>query len=96
MDDSTVPTPDAARHQWLLTKYSIPDMGDHTRAGGYLSQILERLATTRVLSVEDKQFLRDFLENSGWTKEPPPPKLPQWVIDGTASRYQEALRRLTV
>lgn len=59
MDDSTVPTPDAARHQWLLTKYSIPDMGDHTRAGGYLSQILERLATTRVLSVEDKQFLRD-------------------------------------
>ena len=43
----------------------------------------------------DKQFLRDFLESSGWTKEPPPPPLPAWVIEGTAARYQEALRRLT-
>jgi phosphoribosylaminoimidazole-succinocarboxamide synthase len=43
----------------------------------------------------DKQFLRDFLESSGWNKEPPPPTLPQSVIDGTAARYQEALRRLT-
>jgi phosphoribosylaminoimidazole-succinocarboxamide synthase len=43
----------------------------------------------------DKQFLRDFLDKSGWNKEPPPPTLPQDVIDGTASRYQEALRRLT-
>ena len=43
----------------------------------------------------DKQFLRDFLESSGWNKEPPPPALPEAVIDGTAARYQEALRRLT-
>ncbi len=43
----------------------------------------------------DKQFLRDFLEHSGWNKEPPPPPLPRWVIDGTADRYREALRRLT-
>jgi phosphoribosylaminoimidazole-succinocarboxamide synthase len=43
----------------------------------------------------DKQFLRDFLDASGWNKEPPPPPLPPEVIDGTASRYQEALRRLT-
>jgi phosphoribosylaminoimidazole-succinocarboxamide synthase len=43
----------------------------------------------------DKQFLRDFLEKSGWNKAPPPPTLPQAVIDGTASRYREALRRLT-
>ena len=43
----------------------------------------------------DKQFLRDFLESSGWNKAPPPPALPQTVIDGTAARYQEALRRLT-
>jgi len=43
----------------------------------------------------DKQFLRDFLEKSGWNKEAPPPTLPQAVIDGTASRYREALRRLT-
>jgi phosphoribosylaminoimidazole-succinocarboxamide synthase len=45
----------------------------------------------------DKQFLRDFLqlEESGWTKTPPPPPLPDWVIQGTAERYAEALRRLT-
>jgi phosphoribosylaminoimidazole-succinocarboxamide synthase len=43
----------------------------------------------------DKQFLRDFLESSGWNKEPPPPALPSWVIEGTAARYEEALRRLT-
>jgi phosphoribosylaminoimidazole-succinocarboxamide synthase len=43
----------------------------------------------------DKQFLRDFLDASGWNKEPPPPPLPREVIDGTAARYREALRRLT-
>jgi phosphoribosylaminoimidazole-succinocarboxamide synthase len=43
----------------------------------------------------DKQFLRDFLEASGWNKTPPPPALPEAVIKGTADRYQEALRRLT-
>jgi phosphoribosylaminoimidazole-succinocarboxamide synthase len=45
----------------------------------------------------DKQFLRDFLElpSTGWNKQPPPPRLPQAVIDGTAERYTEALRRLT-
>jgi phosphoribosylaminoimidazole-succinocarboxamide synthase len=44
----------------------------------------------------DKQFLRDYLERTGWDKAPPPPKLPPDVIRGTAERYQEALRRLTV
>jgi phosphoribosylaminoimidazole-succinocarboxamide synthase len=43
----------------------------------------------------DKQFLRDFLESTGWDKRPPPPALPPEVIRGTAERYQEALRRLT-
>jgi phosphoribosylaminoimidazole-succinocarboxamide synthase len=43
----------------------------------------------------DKQFLRDYLESVGWNKEPPPPPLPREVIDGTAERYREALRRLT-
>jgi phosphoribosylaminoimidazole-succinocarboxamide synthase len=43
----------------------------------------------------DKQFLRDFLESSGWNKEPPPPRLPAEAIAGTAARYEEALRRLT-
>jgi phosphoribosylaminoimidazole-succinocarboxamide synthase len=43
----------------------------------------------------DKQFLRDYLESSGWNKEPPPPPLPVAVIEGTAARYEEALRRIT-
>jgi phosphoribosylaminoimidazole-succinocarboxamide synthase len=42
----------------------------------------------------DKQFLRDFLQRTNWTKTPPPPPLPPEVIDGTAQRYEEALKRL--
>lgn len=42
----------------------------------------------------DKQFLRDYLESTGWNKEPPPPPLPPDVIETTAAKYREALRRL--
>lgn len=43
----------------------------------------------------DKQYLRDYLESTGWDKNPPPPPLPDTVIEGTAAKYQEALERLT-
>jgi phosphoribosylaminoimidazole-succinocarboxamide synthase len=43
----------------------------------------------------DKQIIRDWLEASGWNKEPPPPTLPRDVIDRTAARYEEILVRLT-
>ena len=43
----------------------------------------------------DKQFVRDWLEASGWNKEPPAPKLPADVVEGTAARYREAYERLT-
>ena len=43
----------------------------------------------------DKQFVRDWLERSGWDKEPPAPELPGDVVDGTAARYREAYERLT-
>lgn len=43
----------------------------------------------------DKQFVRDWLEGSGWDKTPPAPDLPQEVVEGTAARYREAYRRLT-
>ncbi len=43
----------------------------------------------------DKQFLRDWLEASGWNKLPPAPELPPEVIEGIASRYREAYERLT-
>ena len=43
----------------------------------------------------DKQFLRDWLSGLDWNKEPPPPPLPQDVIDGTRRRYLEAYERIT-
>jgi phosphoribosylaminoimidazole-succinocarboxamide synthase len=44
----------------------------------------------------DKQYLRDYLEHSGWNKQPPAPRLPETVIEQTRIRYEEALKRLTV
>jgi phosphoribosylaminoimidazole-succinocarboxamide synthase len=43
----------------------------------------------------DKQFVRDWLERSGWNKQPPAPELPPDVVEGTAARYREALAWLT-
>ncbi|HXH21572.1 MAG TPA: phosphoribosylaminoimidazolesuccinocarboxamide synthase [Dehalococcoidia bacterium] len=43
----------------------------------------------------DKQFVRDWLTNSGWNREPPPPALPPDIVEKTAERYREAYRRLT-
>lgn len=42
----------------------------------------------------DKQFVRDWLEISGWNKQAPAPKVPAEVLQKTADKYQEALRRL--
>ena len=43
----------------------------------------------------DKQPLRDWLEETGWSKTPPPPALPPEVVDATRARYIEAYERLT-
>ena len=43
----------------------------------------------------DKQFVRDWLDRSGWDREPPPPALPPDVIEGTTARYVEAYERIT-
>ncbi|MFH1176405.1 MAG: phosphoribosylaminoimidazolesuccinocarboxamide synthase [Acidobacteriota bacterium] len=43
----------------------------------------------------DKQFVRDWLEVSGWDKQPPAPALPDYVVEGTLGRYLEAYHRLT-
>lgn len=43
----------------------------------------------------DKQFLRDYLEEIGWSKEPPAPRLPEELIAKIAERYHEAYQRLT-
>lgn len=44
----------------------------------------------------DKQFVRDYLESiKSWNKTAPAPNLPLDVIEKTASKYREALFRLT-
>lgn len=43
----------------------------------------------------DKQFVRDWLQSSGWNKQPPAPVLPDDVAKKTSEKYQEAFERLT-
>jgi phosphoribosylaminoimidazole-succinocarboxamide synthase len=43
----------------------------------------------------DKQFVRDWLETTGWDKESTPPELAQNVIEKTREKYLEAYRQLT-
>ena len=42
----------------------------------------------------DKQFVRDWLMDFGWNREPPAPELPADIVDKTSQRYLEAYRRL--
>jgi phosphoribosylaminoimidazole-succinocarboxamide synthase len=43
----------------------------------------------------DKQFVRDWLETTGWDKNSPPPMLPEDVVERTRQKYVEAYERLT-
>ena len=43
----------------------------------------------------DKQFVRDWLESTGWNKNPPAPELPPHVVAKTREMYIEAFRQLT-
>jgi phosphoribosylaminoimidazole-succinocarboxamide synthase len=43
----------------------------------------------------DKQFVRNWLDESGWDRESTPPALPPEVVAGTLERYVEAFRRIT-
>ncbi|UCG13809.1 MAG: phosphoribosylaminoimidazolesuccinocarboxamide synthase [Deltaproteobacteria bacterium] len=43
----------------------------------------------------DKQYLRDYLDRSGWNRTPPAPALPEKVVSNTRARYMEALARLS-
>jgi phosphoribosylaminoimidazole-succinocarboxamide synthase len=42
----------------------------------------------------DKQYVRDWLTDSGWNKQAPGPELPAEVVAKTAEKYDEALKRL--
>ena len=43
----------------------------------------------------DKQFVRDYLEEIRWNKQPPVPSLPDSVVARTREKYVDAFRRLT-
>ncbi len=43
----------------------------------------------------DKQYVRDWLDDSGWDHSPPPPALPGDVVRATRTRYIEAYERVT-
>jgi len=43
----------------------------------------------------DKQYIRGYLEKTGWNKRPPAPKLPPNVVSETSKKYIEAYQRLT-
>jgi len=42
----------------------------------------------------DKQYVRDYLEQIKWNKQPPVPSLPEDVVMRTREKYLEAFRRL--
>ena len=43
----------------------------------------------------DKQYVREWLEKQPWNKNPPPPDLPDEIVQGTRTRYIEAYERIT-
>ncbi len=43
----------------------------------------------------DKQYVRDYLESIRWDKNPPAPRLPEAIVEGTRRRYLEIFRLLT-
>jgi phosphoribosylaminoimidazole-succinocarboxamide synthase len=43
----------------------------------------------------DKQYVRDWLDQSGWDHTPPAPELPENVVANTRAKYVEAYERIT-
>ncbi|MDY0087603.1 MAG: phosphoribosylaminoimidazolesuccinocarboxamide synthase [Coriobacteriia bacterium] len=43
----------------------------------------------------DKQYVRDWLEDRGWDKTSPPPRLPAEVIEATSAKYIQAYELIT-
>jgi len=71
----------------LIDEALTPDSSRFWPANGY--------APGRGQASFDKQYVRDWLETSGWDKNSPPPPLPAEVVAGTRAKYIEAYERLT-
>lgn len=55
----------------------------------------EKYQPGRAQDSYDKQYVRDYLEEIRWNKQPPAPALPEEVAARTAEKYVEAYRLLT-
>jgi phosphoribosylaminoimidazole-succinocarboxamide synthase len=71
----------------LIDEELTPDSSRFWPADGY--------APGRPQPSFDKQIVRDWLDESGWDHEPPPPDLPDEVVARTAARYREAYELVT-
>ncbi|MSQ40316.1 MAG: phosphoribosylaminoimidazolesuccinocarboxamide synthase [Dehalococcoidia bacterium] len=71
----------------LIDELLTPDSSRFWDASGY--------APGRSQPNFDKQFVRDWLIQSGWDREPPAPALPDEIVAKTQERYLEAYNRLT-
>jgi phosphoribosylaminoimidazole-succinocarboxamide synthase len=71
----------------LIDEVLTPDSSRFWPADGY--------ASGRSQPSFDKQFVRDWLDASGWDHEPPAPRLPTEVVARTAEKYREAYERVT-
>ena len=71
----------------LIDEVLTPDSSRFWPADGY--------EAGRVQPSFDKQFVRDWLDASGWDHEPPPPELPAEVVERTSEKYREAYQLIT-
>jgi len=71
----------------LIDELLTPDSSRFWDASGY--------QPGRSLPNFDKQFVRDWLSDQAWNREPPAPHLPEDIIAKTSGRYLEAYRLLT-
>ena len=78
---------DAAKDLIWIDEALTPDSSRFWPADGY--------QPGRTQPSFDKQYVRDYLEQVGWNKQPPGPKLPSGVVAATREKYREAYRQLT-
>lgn len=71
----------------LIDEALTPDSSRYWDAADY--------ARTRSLVPLDKQYVRNYLLEIGWNREPPAPALPPEVVAATQERYRETYQRLT-
>ena len=79
---------DESGELYLIDEILTPDSSRYWPQQGY--------APGRAQPSFDKQFVRDYLESLDWNKAPPPPSLPDDVLNGTLERYIGAYQALVV